>query len=254
MATILINADDFGLSQEANLGIDYCFGRGFISRASLIVNGNHCDDAVNMARMNGYENRIGLHLNLAEGKPLTEGVLSTSLCNANGEFSSEYFTNTWNRFHISMREREKISDEIEAQIEKYLKYNLPLMHLDSHQHSHVNPSILSIVLNLSDKYGFMSIRVARNIPESQISWAKKIIKSWQNYKVVQFNLKHAKQEQVANMLGSQDDIDKALGELPKDAVVEMMLHPLMKQNRLYDLYNSLDIEEWLKTNQRIRLI
>lgn len=53
MKTIVINADDFGRSIGRNEAIDYAFKNGLIGSASLIVNAECTQDAVNKAFTGG---------------------------------------------------------------------------------------------------------------------------------------------------------------------------------------------------------
>lgn len=46
---IILNADDFGLTHEANLGIAKAFDEGFCSQASMVTNTNYFDEAVSLA-------------------------------------------------------------------------------------------------------------------------------------------------------------------------------------------------------------
>jgi len=47
---LVINADDFGYSEERNKGIIDCFQKSCITSASLLVNGVRCDDAAILAK------------------------------------------------------------------------------------------------------------------------------------------------------------------------------------------------------------
>ena len=46
---IILNADDFGLTHEANLGIVKAFDEGFCSQASVVTNTNYFDEAVSLS-------------------------------------------------------------------------------------------------------------------------------------------------------------------------------------------------------------
>ena len=67
----IINADDFGLSQEVNSAVVQCFRDGTIDRTTLLVNMPQTDAACALAREHGFFDRVGLHINLVEGTPLT---------------------------------------------------------------------------------------------------------------------------------------------------------------------------------------
>ena len=62
---VIVNADDFGYSDERNKGIVESFKFGVVSSVSLLVNGSSAREAIQLAQVN--EMPLGLHLNLTEG-------------------------------------------------------------------------------------------------------------------------------------------------------------------------------------------
>ena len=55
---IILNADDFGLTHEANLGIAKAFDEGFCSQASVVTNTNYFDEAVSLAEKNNFKHKV----------------------------------------------------------------------------------------------------------------------------------------------------------------------------------------------------
>ena len=53
-----------------------------------MVNMPYVDEAVRISKDNGFSDKVGLHLNLVEGRPLTENIRDTVLCDENGMFVS----------------------------------------------------------------------------------------------------------------------------------------------------------------------
>ena len=76
---IIINADDFGLSKDVNEAIDICIKKDYIQRTTLMVNMPQTLEAVKLAKDGGYLNKVGLHINLIEGIPLTPDIKKTEL-------------------------------------------------------------------------------------------------------------------------------------------------------------------------------
>ena len=74
IAKIVVNADDFGMSVNKNIAIDQMMRKGVCTNASLVVNMNYSDEAVRLAYEGGYEDRLSLHINLTEGRALSEGI------------------------------------------------------------------------------------------------------------------------------------------------------------------------------------
>ena len=53
----------------------------------------------------------------------------------------------------------EIEREFNAQLEKVLDCELPISHIDSHQHIHMLPKVFEITARLAEKYGVKQIRI-----------------------------------------------------------------------------------------------
>lgn len=123
---LIINADDFGLSESINDGIIQGIKNGWMTSTTLMVNMLYAKDAIEKA-MKHHISCIGLHINLTKGKSITE---ARNLVDENGNFLS----------HKQQLKNQKITyqetyDEIMAQIEKVKEYSggkLKIDHLDTH--------------------------------------------------------------------------------------------------------------------------
>ena len=82
MIRLLITADDFGSGRGRNAGIVAAFQNGIVTGASLLATGSAFAEAVALARACALP--VGVHLNLAEGRPLS-GALP-GLTDASGAF------------------------------------------------------------------------------------------------------------------------------------------------------------------------
>ena len=247
---ILINADDFGLSKEVNNAIVYCFQKKLIDRTTLLVNMPFTCEAVEMSKKNNFSNKVGLHLNLVEGLPLTEDIKDTPLCDSNGLFNGGLFFNKIkNKLFIVNKIKLAIKKEIEAQIKRFINFGFDIKHIDSHMHSHNNLSVLLILLDLCYKYGFTSIRLARNIPRNQLSYTKILYKEIINIIIKKYNKKHNVEYLY---FGGQDDItyilqnDIIIFNKKQNKYIELMIHPEMINGQLKDAYNKEGIEYWKK--------
>lgn len=158
---LTINADDFGKDENATLAIAESFRRGFITQTTLMVNMPWADKAVELARKYGFADKVGLHLNLTEGKPLTAAMACCDVfCNADGEFRGRQSTPE----EVDLEDvRRVLIEEIEAQIGRYLGYGLPLKHCDGHHHVQTRLHVAKILMPILKKYGFRSIRRPNNV-------------------------------------------------------------------------------------------
>lgn len=148
----ILNADDFGMSNDFNRAVLYACERGLLKSASLCANGPAFDNAVNEILPECQSLGVGVHLNIIEGKALTHCHLLTD---DNGNFNKGYLS-----LILKSKNKEfqkQIEAEFRAQIEKAMKFVKP-DHLDSHVHTHAIPEIFKIVVKLAKEYNIPYIR------------------------------------------------------------------------------------------------
>lgn len=244
---VIINADDFGLSTEVNRAITYCFGKGYISQTTIMVNMPYADEAAEIAKKNGFYDKVGIHINLVQGQPLTEKIKKTSLCNDSGEFNNALMKGT-KRFVLTSEEKKAVAIEIQAQIERYLNYGFPLKHIDSHRHAHTNMSVLKILIPIAKNNGFKSMRLSRNLlSKNKASVLKKIYKKRVNALIMRFN-----GECGPNGFGTMPDFstryrNAKLVDIDSTDYIEIMTHPVYRENELVDAINSISVEKWYQS-------
>lgn len=244
---LLINADDFGISESVNLAIDYCLKNDIVQRTTLMVNMDSSYAAVTLAKEHGYADKVGLHLNLIEGTPLTEPIKKTIFC-TDGVFNGQALRNQKNRFFLDKQIQKAVVCEMQAQIEKYIGYGFTLLHIDSHQHTHTNPSIYKLLLPLMKEYGFLSCRLSRNIPESEITGVKRIYKNIFNKKVNTYNQYNQGSQWHVKFFGSQQDVDKIASDVKfQNSNIEVEVHPnIGEDGRLEDLIHPIGVDVWIR--------
>ena len=141
---LIINADDFGLSDSVNKGIVECFQKGLISSTSLMVNTPYTESAVKLAKKHKIKN-IGVHLNLTYGKSVLDKSEVPSLVDERGIFHYVCMLG----YHTQYVDAKK---ELRAQIEKFLSFGLKPTHLDHHHYFNEIPNILKAYLELAKEY------------------------------------------------------------------------------------------------------
>jgi len=160
----ILNADDFGRTETANEAITYGFQNRYLYRTTIMVNMPYYEEAKALAKQYGFYDKIGLHINLVSGEPLTEDIkVCKNFIGENGRFNGQIFCDKKLWFFLSKIEKKALYTEIEAQINKYLSDGFTLMHADSHGHTHTFPSINKIVIPLLKKYNFKSVRITKNL-------------------------------------------------------------------------------------------
>lgn len=224
MRNIIINADDFGKDESTNLAIRHCFSNGDITNTTVMVNMPGSLEAVSVAKDFGFYDKVGLHLNLTAGTPLTGAIRGCQrFCNGNGDFHAGFHLSTKTRLHISRVESDVLRDEIRAQLERYLTFGYPQLHLDSHHHVHTDLSVWNVLEPLLKEYGFKSVRIGRNLyAEGGCSVFNSLYKSYFNGRVKKGFL-------TTEHFGSYEDLKVQSNLIKENETVELMVHPMFSE-------------------------
>jgi len=155
-ATLIVNADDFGLSDMINKGIEKAHTDGILTSASLMAVGSRFDSAVDIAIRHPMLG-IGAHLTLVEELPLSKPQEIPSLLGDDGRFhkSAKHFALKYLTGNIRHAE---VSLELGRQLDKLTGSGLTITHVDTHQHVHLLPGINTIVSQLALNRGISNIR------------------------------------------------------------------------------------------------
>lgn len=233
MLKLIINADDFGLSQNVNDAIIESYRKGILRSASLMANGKSFEHAVSCIKSN-TDLDIGIHLTLTEQKPILDSFKVASLVDEKGylpehaiEFSMKYILGK-----ISHREIQK---EISAQFEKILDNGIKISHIDSHQHLHLLPQILNWTNQMAKHYNIKFIRLPKenlssymlNIPNSPSRIVQMIILNYLCLRAK--NQKINRSDYFAGYyLGgklNKKNLITVINNLPSAGTCELMCHP-----------------------------
>ncbi len=204
---IIINADDFGLSDSVNRAVADAFHKNLISDTTLLANGSAFDNAVIIAKQRDFSENVGIHFNLTAGEPLTNGIKECRSFCENGIFHHRN-----NRIKpLSEKEKSAVYTELKAQAEKLKNAGFEIDHADSHHHIHTAVFIAPIVFRVCSEFGIDKIRIHRNT--GKIPQHKRIVKRL-------YNSALRKKFKTTDYFGRSADVDKAvLGTL------EIMVHP-----------------------------
>ncbi len=238
--SLILNADDYGKSETVNRAIAECFQKNLINRTTLMVNMPEAEAAVEIAKQEGFADRIGIHLNLTEGMPLTEAIRHNPLfCDPEGHFHAGFRQKTRNRLYMDRASLEQIYAELKAQLNRYAAFELPLFHADSHHHIHTDYPIYRMLQKLAPEYHFSSIRLSRNLYHGG-NPANRVYKSWFNRSL------RGICDTTTDLFGSYADLvcygnpdeNRALCSREQ---VEIMMHPMYDKNGvLVDTDTSFD--------------
>ena len=154
---LIINADDFGMSEEVNEAVIRAYREGVLTSTSLMVTGAAFEQAVRLAKENpGLA--VGIHLVTVVGKSALSYSQIPTLVDREGNFSNNP-TAAGLKYFFSPRARRELRKELAAQFEKFRSTGLPLSHIDGHLHLHVHPVVFNAALELGVKYGARRMRV-----------------------------------------------------------------------------------------------
>ena len=157
---LIVNADDFGLSQSVNESVIRAHRDGILTSASLMVNEPGFDEAVKLAKENPSLG-VGLHLTLLMGRSALPPEKIPGLVNSRGEFSNSPVGAGMSYF-FKRGLREQLRAEIHAQFEKFHATGLPLDHVNGHLHLHLHPVIFKILIEDAEKLGIKRMRLTRD--------------------------------------------------------------------------------------------
>jgi len=156
---LIVTGDDFGLSLAVNEAIEEAHRKGVLSTASLMVSAKASGDAVDRARRLPSL-RVGLHLVLVGGSPVSPPHLLPGLVDAKGEFSSHLFRAGID-FFFSPGIRRQLEQEIRAQFQAFRNTGLSLDHVNCHNHMHLHPTIGRLILQVGKEYDLKAVRYPR---------------------------------------------------------------------------------------------
>ena len=143
-----ICADDYGISEGACRHIEECIKKGALNKISILPNSDFADCSKYLEKDNVL---LALHLNLVEGKSLSDASDVSLLVSENRHFKHSFE----GLLLLSLSKNRK---EFERQIYKELKEQIffwkektgqtGALILDSHQHTHMIPLIFKTLMRV----------------------------------------------------------------------------------------------------------
>lgn len=236
---LIINADDFGLSATVNQAIDQCFRQGIINSTSLMVSTPGFEAAVGLALQNGYAHQLGVHVNLTEGKPLTE-FPHTRFLDSRGHWNKTEIRKT--RIRMAAAEKESFRNEIAAQVQKAEAAGIVPAHVNSHHHIHISPVFFSLFFELCKEKNY-KLRIAQTHQNGH--YIKDTYRRFVNYRVKRAGLQFSDYFETIYTYNNRK-------KYFKDGVVEIMVHPTLDQHGklVDDLHRENEGKEYLEFTGR----
>lgn len=220
---LIINADDYGLDDDINRAIIDLAQAGAITSTSVMAN-FATDDSI--AQLKQTSISTGFHLNLIEGKPVSDTSQVMSLIDENGFFLS------WRQlligFALNRIKKGELVTEIENQLIALRLKGLSVSHADSHKHIHQYPVLGPFILKTFKQLGIKRVRNCspsnrKNYRMSTLALFSMLTKSkLRSFQTPQRLITHFSANRNGNMNGFTGELTKAFD---KYDVLEVMTHP-----------------------------
>ena len=132
--TLVITADDLGLSPAVTKGILESHRRGVVRSASLSVTADSSAEAAAQARMEP-DLEIGLHIDLVGGWPVTDPAVVPTLVDGEGRFLG--LSELTKRLFSGRVRAGELAAEVRAQAALARSWGILPLAWDSHRHVHL---------------------------------------------------------------------------------------------------------------------
>jgi len=238
---LIVTGDDFGLALPINEAIEQAHRDGILTTASLMVGAAAVQDAIARARRLPSL-RVGLHLVLVEGRPVSNVAEVPDLVDGAGEFSTR-LVRAGVKFFFRPGVRRQLKREIRAQFEAFRRTGFELDHVNAHNHMHVHPTVLGLILEVGREFGLRAVRVpyepllpslraaGNRAPSRVLSWAG----LWPWIRLMRLRLRLAGVASNDFVFGLHDSghvtahlLERFLRSLPQ-GVTEIYCHPAVRR-------------------------
>lgn len=158
MRRLIVNADDLGADASRDAGIFEAIRAGVVTSASILANGPSLGNSLRkILSLPPDKISWGIHLNLSEGTPLTEGL--RRLCGKDGRFLGKAPAHELLSRRGDAELEKEIALEMGAQISSLQNSGILLSHLDGHQHIHVFPAVIRAALGAAEFHKIPWMRI-----------------------------------------------------------------------------------------------
>jgi predicted glycoside hydrolase/deacetylase ChbG (UPF0249 family) len=163
MSVLIVNADDFGQSDDTVDATIECFEAGALTSATLMTAMPATDRAIEFA-LERPEHSYGVHLTFARDpveKPLSDPALVSTLVDDAGRLLSTRLVRAKAAAHLL--DIGQIEREIEAQVRFVLDRGVPVSHVDSHRHIHKLAPFREAFARVLPRLGIAKVRTAQDV-------------------------------------------------------------------------------------------
>jgi chitin disaccharide deacetylase len=228
-AKVIVNADDFGNDQQLNAAILKSFDLGLISTSTLLCNRPGFNEACELVHQNKLTDRMGIHLNLTLGQPLSEPIKKHLKFYSHGQM----YHSVKGHF-LTTDESSVVYKEFQAQIDRCKHEGINPTHIDSHHGVHNYWGVGKVVIELALRNNIPAVRL-------RVNWGKiskkgrknankfynlrgKIYSAIHNYRLHISGL--AKTKYFCEIMNVTPEL------LSKDTFIEINTHPILNNENI----------------------
>jgi predicted glycoside hydrolase/deacetylase ChbG (UPF0249 family) len=214
---VVINADDFGLTEGVCAGIVRAIEAGGVTSTTAMVCVPGSGERLTRwaPRIPG---QIGAHLQLTSGAPILPPGRVPSLVRQDGKFPAR-------RKELQNPKQEEILEEWRAQIEFLLRAGIEPTHLDSHHHVHGLPAVFPAFCELAMQYSLparsLDWDMTRNLRAAGVPCIDRTLTGW-----------YGGELSMQSLVGR---LQEGLREYPSAENFEVMCHPGFSDDNLPSL-------------------
>lgn len=237
---IIINADDFGLDPDVNAAIIELLRTGKIHRTTLMVNMQYAREAYLMVKKYGLCDKVGLHINLTDGNPLSEKIKKTRF--VKDGLLNHYEVETRTRLHVCKQEANAVREEVQSQFEKFKElFGYYPKHVDGHRHVHNYLPFLFIIARISKRCGVESMRIPINLYNKKEAGLLKKAYKWLVVGLVRYLFKST------DYMGTYFEYKYYFND-SEEKTVEIMVHPTIYNGKIVDIIFDHESKEFYDFN------
>ena len=246
MANVVINCDDLGLSLGTNKAIGILFEKELITSCSALVNFEEISSAKLIATEYDFTEKIGLHFNITEGRPISEEVKSVPRICEDGRLHGRFRSGTVKIFggvpiavdFLTWSDISAIKKEFNCQVDKFIDiFGLLPSHVDSHHGSHHDPILFLFICRWARERNISAIRPQFNLVTKSpfVRTVKNILNRYAKLKLTN----------QADFFGSLDDFLHHIGN--EKSKVELMVHALPTDSSKINDIDGIDLEKKIRS-------
>lgn len=236
---LIVNADDFGLSEAVSRGVLEAHRHGILTSTTFMTTFPWAAEMAPLLR-EAPDLGVGVHLNLTTGEPVSPPETVPTLVTGEGRFSKSLL-------HLLTRaDLGEVRREWAAQIEKGMLLLEPLgrrpTHLDTHRYLQGHPAFAAIMIDLARTYQIPAVRCLYPGPDLALT---DMFRSWNPARLLVERYLRRSAETVSRSglgcpsqtLAGDFDLPKLLRRLERvhEGVAELVSHPGHVDDRLRSL-------------------